>query len=172
MVESAYTFDMSAQAAEVAGFLTTRGALHIKATDEALVVNVLLDSIEGVAQTTPRTSGANTISLDGFDTVLSTTIEVNTNLPTTVTELRAKLLPKLLNRPVTDVSLPPYPWTGAPDTAPGIRPTIWNTYDGTLPNDDRVRKRLEPYQRPPFNATVRATCFPKGSDAAKAEPAK
>lgn len=117
MVESAYTFDMSAASAEVAGFLTTRGALHIKATDEALVVNVLLDSIEGVAQTTPRTSGASTTSLDGFDTVLSTTIEVNTNLPMSVTELRAKLLPKLLNRPETDVSLPPYPWTGAPDTA-------------------------------------------------------
>lgn len=38
--------------------------------------------------------------------------------------------------------------TGAPDTAPGIRPTIWNTYDGSVPNDERVRTVLEWLSRP------------------------
>lgn len=117
MVESAQTFDMSAEIAEVAGFLVTRGALHIQATDEALLVNVNIDGLEGVAETTPRVSGSRTTSLDGFDTVLSTAIEVYTTSPTTVTALRAKLIPKLLNRSTADVEFPPYPWTGVIDTS-------------------------------------------------------
>jgi predicted AlkP superfamily pyrophosphatase or phosphodiesterase len=37
---------------------------------------------------------------------------------------------------------------GAPADAPGIRPTIWNTYDGSVPNDERVRTVLEWLARP------------------------
>jgi predicted AlkP superfamily pyrophosphatase or phosphodiesterase len=33
--------------------------------------------------------------------------------------------------------------TGAPDDHPGIRPTIWNKYDGAVPNDERVRTVLD-----------------------------
>jgi hypothetical protein len=115
-VESAYIFDMAAAPAEVAGFLTTRGALHPLATDEAIRVNVALDGLSIVNQTTPRVSGANKTSLDGFDTVLSTIIEVETSAPSTVTELRAALLPALLNRSASDVTMPPLGWIGFTDT--------------------------------------------------------
>ncbi len=115
-VESAFTFDMTADIAQVAGFLTTRGARFIKATDEALFVSTQIDTIPNVVATTLRVSGANTISLDGFDTVLSTIVEVHTNAPTDVTALRAALLPKLLIRPEADVGIPPAPWTGELDT--------------------------------------------------------
>jgi predicted AlkP superfamily pyrophosphatase or phosphodiesterase len=33
--------------------------------------------------------------------------------------------------------------TGAGDDAPGIRPTIWNRYDGSIPNETRVQTVLE-----------------------------
>lgn len=116
-VESAYIFDMAAAASEVAGFLATRGALSTLVTNESTGVNVSLDAIDTVSQTTPRVSGANKISLDGFDTVLSAVIEVQTAGPTTVTELRAALLPKLLNRPTNQVTMPPVNWTGVLDNA-------------------------------------------------------
>ena len=115
-VESVVTFDMTAEVAEVAGFLTTRGARFIKATDEALFLSTQIDTIPGVGPTTLRVSGANAISLDGFDTVLSTIIEVHTNAPTDVTQLRGALLPKLLVRPVADVGIAPSPWMGELDT--------------------------------------------------------
>jgi predicted AlkP superfamily pyrophosphatase or phosphodiesterase len=38
--------------------------------------------------------------------------------------------------------------TGAGDDQPGIRPTIWNKYDGSVPNEDRVRTVLEWLQMP------------------------
>jgi len=116
MVESAYTFDMSADIAQVAGFLATRGALFTKATDEALLINTVLDSLPNVGQTTTRVSGASAVSLDGFDTVLSTIIEVHTNTLTDVTALRAALIPKLLNRSEAEVVVAPVPWAGQVDT--------------------------------------------------------
>lgn len=38
-----------------------------------------------------------------------------------------------------------------------------------LPACEAVLQRMEPYRRPPFNAQVRASCFPKGSEP-RAEP--
>lgn len=38
--------------------------------------------------------------------------------------------------------------TGAAADVPGIRPTIWNRYDGKVPNDERVRTVLEWLSRP------------------------
>jgi hypothetical protein len=115
-VESVFTFDMTADVAQVAGFLATRGARFIKATDEALFISTQIDTIAGVAASTLRVSGANTISLDGFDTVLSTIVEVTMSAPTDVTALRAALLPKLLLRPEADVGITTAPWSGELDT--------------------------------------------------------
>lgn len=115
--ESAYIFDMTASQAEVAGFLASRGAIYTEATDESISVNILLDALGIVSQTTPRVSGANTISLDGFDTVLSSIIEVETTNPTNVTTLRAALMPQLLNRPAGEVTMPSLTWAGAMDTS-------------------------------------------------------
>ncbi len=115
--ESAYIFDMTAAPAEVAGFLTSRGAVFTQATDESISVVNLLDALGIVSQTTPRVSGSNTISLDGFDTVLSSIIEVETTSPTTVTSLRAALIPQLLNRPAGEVTMPSLTWTGAMDSS-------------------------------------------------------
>ncbi len=115
--DSAYIFDMTAATAEVAGFLTSRVAIFTQATDESINVNLLLDALGMVSQTTPRVSGANTISLDGFDTVLSAIIEVETTNPTNVTQLRAALMPQLLNRPAGDVTMPPLAWIGQSDTS-------------------------------------------------------
>ncbi len=114
--ESVLTFDMTADLEQVAGFLVTRSSRFISATDEALFVSTQIDTIAGVQGSTLPVSGANTTSLDGFDTVLSTIIEVSTNAPTEVTALRNLLLPKLLVRPDVDVTIPAAPWSGDSDT--------------------------------------------------------
>jgi len=115
-LESAYTFDMSSLDEQIAGFLTSRGAAASTAFDEANSLIGKLIAHTQIGNVTTRISGTNTTSLDGFDTVLSTTLVLSTTGPTDVTALRAAILPDLLGRPAADVSMPPAGWVGENDT--------------------------------------------------------
>ncbi|MCP4443904.1 MAG: hypothetical protein GY811_00980 [Myxococcales bacterium] len=85
-------------------------------TTDELMRTAAIDTVDGVIQSTLRVSGASATSLDGFDTVLSTIIEVHMNSQTDVTALRDKLFPKLLIRAPAEVAISPAPWTGQLDT--------------------------------------------------------
>jgi hypothetical protein len=63
-----------------------------------------------------RVSGTNKTSLDGFDTVLKTVLEVHTTSPSDVTAVRKALLPALLGRAAGEVAIPTVPWSGEPAT--------------------------------------------------------
>jgi hypothetical protein len=112
-LESAYIFDMTAPAVELAGFMTSR-----KSAEDATAVTEMFAAVTAM-QTLPnfnsvvlRVSGSNGTSLDGFDTVLKTILEVHAIEDTEVTEVRAALLPALTGRPPEDVTLLPPPWAG------------------------------------------------------------
>lgn len=118
--ESAYMFDMSEPAIEVAGFLVSRpssssGAIA-SAIGEATAVVGALPGATSILSVEPRVTGTPTTSLDGFDTVVSAIIEVDTAQPTDVTALRAAILPVLLGRDPGEVTVPAAGWTGAPAT--------------------------------------------------------
>jgi hypothetical protein len=101
--ESAILLDRPEQELELAGFLVSRSPTHDSALAE---LDAVLAAIGKIATISPRASGANIRSLDGFDTVVSTRIEIKTRSITTVPELRAELLPILLGRPAQAVTMP------------------------------------------------------------------
>ncbi len=115
-LESAYTFDMTSLDVQIAGFLTSRNAAADNAFDEATGLTGKMISHLEIGNVTTRISGTNTTSLDGFDTVLSTTLVLTTVTSMDVTALRAAILPDLLGRPAADVEMPPAGWVGEEDT--------------------------------------------------------
>lgn len=114
-MESAYTFDMTAPEAEVAGFLVSRQALNFSAVDEANWATTMISAnAELASQVTTRVSGSNGTSLDGYQTVLATTLEVKAPTNLTVTEVREKVLATLINRDPATITMPDLPWSGFP----------------------------------------------------------
>lgn len=111
-LDSAYTFDMSDPSIEVAGFLVSRQGTFASALDESQHATNLIQGLFQVQDVTTRVSGTPTTSLDGYDTVVNTTIDVITAAPIDVTELRAAILPALLQRSAFDVALQPAGWQG------------------------------------------------------------
>ena len=114
--ESAMLFDLPESAIELGGFLISRSAASASALSEldlaqgaitALVPNVTLNM---------RLSGSNIQSLDGFDTVVSTTIEVRTTGAMDVTRVRELLMPPLLGRQADAVTFPDVGWASGSDT--------------------------------------------------------
>jgi hypothetical protein len=116
-LESAYTMDLNDNDIQVAGFLGSRAAALDTSTDEAnWAIGEILNS-PLVSAVTTRVSGSRTTNLDGFDTVLNTTLEITTSVQVDVTGLRAALLPVFVGRQPGDVVMPPAGWTGDPGTA-------------------------------------------------------
>lgn len=115
-LESAYTFDLTAPEIAVAGFLGSRATISPSAIGEANWAIATLPTVLQISAVTIRVSGSNTTSLDGFDTVLNTTLQLTTSTPMDVTQLRAAILPALIARSPVDVIMPPAGWVGASDT--------------------------------------------------------
>ena len=115
-LESAYTFDMTAPEIAVAGFLASRQAISGSAVGEVNWAIAVLPSVLQIGTVNIRVSGSNTTSLDGFDTVLNTVLQITTSSPMDAAQLRAFVLPALLSRSSVDVTMPPTGWVGVTDT--------------------------------------------------------
>jgi len=112
-LESAYLFDMTAPVVELAGLLVSRNTPGATtARDESNQSIGALATVPNVSSVVVRISGTTKTSLDGFDTVLKTVLEVHTTSDTDVTTLRRNIIPVLLGRPTDDVATPTVPWAG------------------------------------------------------------
>jgi hypothetical protein len=112
-VESATYIDLADPSIEVAGFLVTRAAYGASALEEVNLAQIALAAT--AADITTRASGSTITSLDGFDTVVSSSFELRSPTPTDATELRDLVLPALLGRPAADVSFPVSGWQSGSD---------------------------------------------------------
>src|SRR5690606_6779877 len=75
--DSAMLLDLPEAGIEVAGFLVSRRSSSQSASQEANLAQALIDAaIPELASITPRASGRNITSLDGFDAVVDTSIEL------------------------------------------------------------------------------------------------
>ena len=106
---SAYLFDLTGAGEEVAGFLITRPALPGEASAARAAQNVIErlrpGALPGATQAVLRVSGTRTTSLDGFDTVLGTTV-VLTHPPADAIALRRKVVESLSGRSPADLTFP------------------------------------------------------------------
>ncbi|NVB84742.1 MAG: hypothetical protein HOV81_40605 [Kofleriaceae bacterium] len=116
MLNAAYTFDMIAPDTQVAGFLASRSASANSAVSEIGTLVLNLENAPFISTVTVRASGTNTTSLDGFETVLGTTIELTTSQQLDVTALRKIVTAAALGRPGSDITFPNAGWVGAADT--------------------------------------------------------
>lgn len=114
--EAAMLLDLRDSSIEMAGFLISRGAASSSAVGEANIAQMAIGTVSGISTVSPRASGANITSLDGFDTVVGMSIELITSSATDVTELRDRVLPALLGRPAGEVTLPDVGWQSGSDT--------------------------------------------------------
>jgi hypothetical protein len=114
-LESAMLLDLADPAVQVAGFLVARAAGADGALAELDRVQTSLGEVAEVDTLTTRVSGSHIVSLDGFDTVVSTVIEIRTSSAMDSTELRAALVPALLERAPDSVDLPPVGWQSGND---------------------------------------------------------
>jgi hypothetical protein len=112
----AYSFDMTATNAQVAGFLASRPANANTAVAEIGVLTLNLENAASVTNVSVRASGTNTTSLDGFETVLGATIELTTSTPLDVVTVRKMVTAAALGRPLTDLTFPASSWTSTADT--------------------------------------------------------
>jgi hypothetical protein len=111
--ESVMTFDLPAAGVEVAGFLVSRrSSAETAAGEVTLVQSLLAAAVPEISAITARVTGQSITSLDGFDTVVGTTLEVTTIGTTDPTELRALLSAALLGRQPADLSFTEIEWTG------------------------------------------------------------
>ena len=114
-LESAMLLDLADPAIQVAGFLVARSAGGASALAELDRAQAALGQVDEVDTVTTRVSGSNIVSLDGFDTVVRTVFEIRTSSAMDVTELRAALVPALLERAPDTVSLPSVGWQSGND---------------------------------------------------------
>lgn len=114
--DSAYMIDMPSPEVELAGFLVSRAGIEATAVNESNWAITALAATQQITGVTTRVSGSPTTSLDGFQTVLSTTLELTTNAQLDTTQVRAAILPALLNRAPADVTVPPAGWIGQSGT--------------------------------------------------------
>ena len=116
VLDGAYMFDMIEPNAQVAGFLASRSANGNSAVSEIGTLILNLENAPYVSAVTVRTSGNHTTSLDGFDTVLSATLEITTAQQLDVTKVREIVTAAALGRPQADVTFPDPGWVGTADT--------------------------------------------------------
>jgi len=115
--DGVHTFDMAGGAQQVAGFLASRAAASATAVDELGDVVTRLQAVSALGQVTVRSSGNNTTTLDGFETVIGARLVVETRAFMTVTELRELVVPVLLGRPAAQVEFAPPSWAAPVDTS-------------------------------------------------------
>ncbi len=114
--ESVYMLDLPGPEQQVAGFLASRTTSLPTAVEESTAAISAIQAMPAVSGLIVRVSGTNGTSLDGFDTVLATTLQVTTSAPTDVTALRAALYAALLGRDGAEVFVPTPIWSGETDT--------------------------------------------------------
>jgi hypothetical protein len=115
-VESVMLLDLADSSVEMAGFLVSRNAAASTAVGEANVVQVALNQlVAGVSEISTRVSGTNITSLDGYDTVVGMTLEIQTSGITDATELRERILPALLGRAPGELTFPDVGWQSGAD---------------------------------------------------------
>ncbi len=114
-LETGMLLDLADPAVQVGGFLVARAAVAGGALAELDRANGLLGAVDAVDTLTTRVSGSHIVSLDGFDTVVSTVIEIRTSSAMDTTELRAALVPALLERAPDTLDLPPAGWESGND---------------------------------------------------------
>jgi hypothetical protein len=114
--DSAFLFDLTDPAIELAGFIVTRAATPADSSAVRAAQGAIEDlrpgALTGVTQQAVRSSGVRRNSLDGYDSVLGTTLGLTTGL-TDVTALRALVVTKLSGHAPAEVMFPPVGWTGA-----------------------------------------------------------
>lgn len=115
-LEAAYTFDMIMPGAQVAGFLVSRSAGASTAVNEIGALLLNLESSPLISSVAVRTSGSNTTSLDGFETVLEASFEVTTSSLIDAIAVREIVTAAALGRPSADVTFPSPGWVGTADT--------------------------------------------------------
>jgi hypothetical protein len=114
-LDSAFTFDMIEPDAQVAGFLVSRPAAASSAVNEIGSLLLNLESSPLVASVAVRSSGTNTMSLDGFETVLEAQLEVTTTAMVEGPDVREIVTAAALARPISEVTFPAPGWVGTPD---------------------------------------------------------
>jgi hypothetical protein len=115
-LNAAYTFDMIEPDAQVAGFLASRSSGASSAVTEMSSLLLSLESAPFISNLTVRVSGTSATSLDGFETMIGTTIELTTTTLLDVTTVREIVTATALARPATDVVFPAPGWVGTTDT--------------------------------------------------------
>lgn len=113
---SAHVFDLAEPDIEVAGFLVSLPAGADSALSGSQGAIATLASGASITSAAARLTGERTTSTDGQDTVLQTTLEVETDQAVDVLALRDAIVPALLGLSPTDVKLPDMGWSGASDT--------------------------------------------------------
>ncbi len=105
--ESAVLFDLDDPAIAVSGFLVSREGFGLSAAEEFLRAQVVLQVGIGsvVSSMTTRASGANIQSLDGYDTIVGSSLLLSTRA-IDAAGLRALVVPALMGRPAADVDIP------------------------------------------------------------------
>lgn len=111
-LDSAYVFDLSDPDIEVAGFIGSRASTFASALDESQDALRLIGNLFEVQSATTRVSGTPRTSLDDFDTVVNTTIDISTVSTMDVVALRALVLPALLNRTAAEIVVANPGWGG------------------------------------------------------------
>src|SRR5262249_2548714 len=113
--DSAYIFDMTDPSSEVAGFLVSRDAVMADGNAvhaaQLAVQKLAPFALAGVTIQNLRAAGTRNTSLDGYDTVLLTTVELHTTI-LDVTALRAEIVQALSGKPASAVHMPPIAWSG------------------------------------------------------------
>ena len=112
-LEAAMLFDLPEPGVEVAGFLVSREATRETAEGEAILAQTVLGTaVPSISRLSNRLSGTRITSLDGYDTVVSTTVEVTTSTTMDAVELRQAIIPALLGRTPDQVSFTESGWQG------------------------------------------------------------
>lgn len=114
-LESVYFIDMTSPEVEVAGFLISRAATASSAAEESINAIESMTTPMAIGSSTVRVSGTNQTSLDGFETVLGTTLELTASGNTDVTAVREAIIPAMMNRDPATMSLGPVAWSGQQD---------------------------------------------------------
>src|SRR5690606_14957082 len=111
--EAAMLFDLPEPGVELAAFLVSRSSTSQSASEESNLAQVVLGTaVPEIALLSRRLSGSTITSLDGFDAVVGTTMEITTSATVDAIELREAVLPALLGRSSAEVAFTPSSWQG------------------------------------------------------------
>ena len=112
-LDSVFYFDLPNSASQVAGFLVTRQA-RTSERSAPLASGEAIDALGARSDYTTvlRSSGNRRQSLDGFDSVIGTSVVLETGSAQPPTAARARVVAELLGRDIATISQPPLAWSG------------------------------------------------------------